>query len=199
MNTTEKQRNQRIIAISGGIILILVAVYFLFSKNSVEFKSDSILSSEGTPPQVASGESTNTTTESGGTTVQKTTSLSSGKRVRILSPNGGEVWQRNKQYLVKWDTNLSSSATARVYLLKTNSIISNPYANPNVTGTEMFVQAIFPKGSAPEGTYTYKVPQSLIAGKYQVLILAGQECSFSFPKPAKVCDYDVSDGLITIK
>src|SRR3989344_3108532 len=73
------------------------------------------------------------------------------KKIRVISPNGSEVWQRGKQYLVKWDTaTIPPDADIFVNLMRTNSVITDPYKS-NATGREMFNSSAFPSGLPPEG------------------------------------------------
>ncbi|OGF69248.1 hypothetical protein A3H65_03555 [Candidatus Giovannonibacteria bacterium RIFCSPLOWO2_02_FULL_45_14] len=116
------------------------------------------------------------------------------KKIRVISPNGSEVWQRGKQYLVKWDTaTIPPDADIFVNLMRTNSVITDPYKS-NATGREMFNSSAFPSGLPPEGIYTYTVPQSLSPGSYQVVILVGKNCN-----TGGFCIFDVGDNLFTIK
>lgn len=120
------------------------------------------------------------------------------KRIRLVSPNGGQTLERNKQYNVRWVTDLSGSVNVNAVIFKSSQIISDPYATkPGViAGVEMFPPTIFPVDKN-EGSYTYRVPESLAPGKYQILLWAGDNCS-SVNKQ-KRCEYDLSDGFITIK
>lgn len=198
MDKKLSQRDNKVFILAGALIVVALVAYMLTSKKSQVYVQEN--SPSGKNEEISSANSSSTpTTEQGGQTLQKKIPLSNSKRIRVLSPNGGEIWTRNKQYLVKWDTNLTPSEKAHVYLLKTSKVLNDPFANTNITGTEMFVQAMFPSGYPQEGTYTYKVPQSLSPGKYQVLIMGGTNCRYSFPKPARPCSYDMSDGLITIR
>lgn len=116
------------------------------------------------------------------------------KKIRIISPNGGEIWQRGKQYLVKWDTtSIPPGADIFVNLMRTNSAITDP-GKSSATGREMFNSSVFPSGLPPEGAYTYTVPQSVSAGTYQVVILIGKNCN-----TGGFCIFDVSDKLFTIR
>jgi hypothetical protein len=120
--------------------------------------------------------------------------------VQVISPNGGEVWVRGQQYNIKWNTTGVASTTA-VYLdlIKTSVIISDPYAvTPEVLGGyELFHQSVFPKGLPKEGTVSYKVPDTMKPGTYQLLVWAGKDCAIT--KPGKECLFDLSNGLITVK
>lgn len=123
---------------------------------------------------------------------------SSGK-IKIISPNGNETWVRGKQYNVKWETSLESTIPVNVVLIKTNSIINDPYAvrPTRITGYEIFVPSNYPQGLPTEGSYTYKVPDTIPTGSYQLLVWVGKDCSVTLPKQR--CDFDLSSQLFTIK
>lgn len=148
-----------------------------------------------------SDEIATTTTESKpATTVKPSTGggvVATPQKVRIIAPNGGEVWQRGKQYPVKW-TIAIDSRDVQVILIPSSSVITNPFsvAPSRVVGQEMFNSIVFPSKSA-EGSYEYKVPQSLSVGTYQVLIWAGDKCSTNQVKTG--CAYDLSDRLLTVR
>lgn len=119
--------------------------------------------------------------------------------VRVISPNGGETWLRGKQYNVKWNTTLASGAKVFIILVKTATIIRDPYtvAPDKFISFEMFPQSLFPQGLPKEGTFTYSVPNSLPAGSYQLLVWSGEVCSIAVKKPK--CVFDLSDSIFTIK
>ncbi|OGF69250.1 hypothetical protein A3H65_03545 [Candidatus Giovannonibacteria bacterium RIFCSPLOWO2_02_FULL_45_14] len=163
------------------VIVVLVVAYFLWGQN------------QSASPGTEQSQTTNPTPT-------PTSSGSAGAvRVRVLAPNGGETWLRGKQYNVRWDTaGLAPDSMVYVDLILTASVITNPYVNSKrITGQEMFNAAIFPDATPPEGTYSYKVPQTIKPGTYQVLIFAGKDCNT--PEPGERCKYDLSDGLITVK
>lgn len=120
--------------------------------------------------------------------------------LRVVSPNGGETWLRGKQYVVRWESSLPDATKVTLLLSKSAKRVTDPYSLDARTTSqqfEMFARSVFPDGLSNEGSYTYVVPQSLVPGTYQLLILAGDKCSLVLTQ-AK-CAFDLSDGLFTIK
>ncbi len=146
----------------------------------------------------ASGwESTNVENVAGGSTGSQQMAVKSSK-VQVISPNGGEIWERRQDYNVRWDfKDLPLNTQMSGVLIRTNSVITNPYAkNPGrLSSREMFYPAMFPQGYPKDGSYTYRVPDTLAPGTYQVLIFAGENCASATSK----CQYDLSNKLFTIK
>lgn len=120
------------------------------------------------------------------------------KKVRLIAPNGGEVWKRKNQYNVRWTTTLAGSVKMTAVLFRPKQLVADPYATAPgaIAGVEMFRPATFPS-KENEGSYTYVVPETLPAGKYQVVLWAGDNCSPT--NKQKRCDYDLSDGFFTIQ
>src|SRR3989338_59731 len=119
-------------------------------------------------------------------------------KVRVISPNGGEVWERRQDYNVRWDfKDLPLNTPMSAVLIRTNSVITNPYAKNGrgISSREMFYPAMFPQGYPKDGSYTYRVPDTLTPGSYQVAIYAGENCTALASK----CEYDLSNKLFTIK
>jgi hypothetical protein len=118
--------------------------------------------------------------------------------MQVVFPNGGEVWERGKQYNVRWNTDLSSSISIVAVLFPTDAVVSDPYAtNPGtIAGVEMFTKPLINK-KFNDGSYSYRVPDTLAPGPYQVLIWGGERCSPT--NTTKKCPFDLSDGLITIQ
>lgn len=128
------------------------------------------------------------------------TQISPSKKgpMQLVFPNGGEVWQRGSHYNVRWNTDLAKTVSIVAVLFPTEVVINDPYATHpgTISGVEMFTKSIMSRG-ANDGSYSYRVPDTLPAGTYQVLLWGGDKCSPS--NFTKKCSYDISDGLITVK
>lgn len=167
----------------------LLAVGYILLPESAEAPSETE-NATTTTGTTNTGNKPSTGGSSGGTQAQP-------QKVRLLAPNGGETWQRGQQYQVKW-TIAIDSRDVQVIIFPSSSVIANPFAvSPSrIVGQEMFNSNVFPTKSA-EGSYTYKVPQNLTPGTYQVLIWAGEKCSTNQVKTG--CAYDLSDRLFTVR
>lgn len=176
--------------VAGGVLVALVAVAYAVLPNPAEAPSESDAATTSTTNGANSGGKPASGGNSGGTQTQP-------QKVRLLMPNGGETWQRGQQYQVKW-TIAIDSRDVQVIIFPSTSVITNPFAvSPaRIVGQEMFNSNVFPTKSA-EGSYTYKVPQNLTPGTYQVLIWAGDKCSTNQIKTG--CAYDLSDRLFTVR
>jgi len=122
------------------------------------------------------------------------------KALRVVSPNGGDVWQRGKQYQVRWESSLTNSTKITLLLTKTSKMIMDPYSLDARTLSqqfEMFARSVFPDGLSNEGSYNYVVPPTIPTGTYQLLIFAGDKCSVILTQSK--CEFDLSDSLFTIK
>ncbi|OGF83005.1 hypothetical protein A3B18_02275 [Candidatus Giovannonibacteria bacterium RIFCSPLOWO2_01_FULL_46_13] len=173
--------------VSVVVVIVLAALYFFWAPIK-DLTGLSNLGEQNTPetPQTPSA------------TPPAGTPQASTKKIRVISPNGGEVWQRGKQYNVRWDTTLATNIDTYVDLIPATTIITNPYsATSRITGTEMFHSSIFPQDNTPgEGSFSYRVPDAIKPGTYQVLVLMGKDCNaLTGPR----CDFDLSDKLLTIK
>ncbi len=186
----ELPKVQPSVLIAGGALIVLVAVGYVLLPKAVEAPSETDEVATTTNRSTTTGKPASGGTSSGGTLVQP-------QSVRLLSPNGGDMWQRGQQYQVKW-TIVVDSKDVQVILIPSISVIVNPFtvAPSHIVGQEMFNSSVFPTKTA-EGSYVYKVPQTTKAGTYQVLIWAGYKCNTNQVKIG--CAYDVSDELFTIK
>lgn len=120
------------------------------------------------------------------------------KPVRLIYPNGGQVWYRGKQYNIQWRSDLPGTIGVRAVLFKPTTLVTDPYAvRPrSIGGYEMFSRSTFTTGGN-EGSFSYRVPDGLPPGKYQVLLWAGDNCSEA--RPEKRCQFDLSDSFFTIR
>ena len=118
--------------------------------------------------------------------------------MKLVSPNGGEVWERAKQYNVRWNTDLAVSVPIVAVLFPAKKAIVDPYAvSPGaIAGVEMFTHATLSHGFN-DGSYSYRVPDTIAPGTYQVILWGGTRCGPAYA--TKPCQYDLSDGLLTIK
>src|SRR3989344_4969115 len=178
--------NERVVITALVILAVLVGAYFLW----------------GSPAMAPGGEKQEQgqnldQSPENGTDAQKSTTTTKppaapAKKIRVISPNGGEVWQIGKQYIVRWETNaLPETSDIFVNIIPAKSIITDPYLS-KVSGQQMFNLSTFPSN---EGPYAYTVPQSVKPGTYQVLIFGGKNCNT--PAPGTRCEFDLSDRLFT--
>ncbi|MEK7576559.1 MAG: hypothetical protein AAB482_02580 [Patescibacteria group bacterium] len=172
----------------GIFALIAGGVYSFWKLNSEKSSHDSTMEDAG------SKENQSTSSASG----KPTTVVSSPKqKLQLRSPNGGEVWVRGKQYNVRWTSELPDKTRIIAVIFKSSRVISNPYTSAStVTGFEMFSPTLFPE-STNEGSFVYRVPDSLAPGQYQILLWAGDNCNPN--DKTKHCDFDLSNGLLTVK
>mgnify|MGYP001559778536 CR=1 FL=1 len=179
----------------GGILLLAVVVGYALLPKAVEAPSET----ENTATSTVGGKMTTgkNTATGGGSSVGGGGTQAQPQQVLLITPNGGEIWQRGIQYQVKWTIAIDSK-DVQVILIPSTSVIVNPFtvAVSRTVGQEMFNSTIFPTLSA-EGSYTYKVPQTVKTGTYQVLIWAGYKCNTNQVKTG--CAYDLSDKLFTIR
>ncbi|MBI2609580.1 hypothetical protein HYW53_00185 [Candidatus Giovannonibacteria bacterium] len=187
---------------AASVLLILAAaavIYAAVLRKSADKPNDSMPTlSAGSSDENQNADSPLVATSSG--VLEKKTQPKSGGDVTLFSPNGGEVWQRGKQYNLSWSSKLPANANFYAILIPTAKIIPNAisFAQSSMAGgQEIFPSSIFIKGIQNRGSYSYRVSESLKAGKYQVLILGGVSCRLE--KPQMGCAFDSSDGLFTIK
>ena len=141
------------IGVAAGIVLIV----FLIAGGATWYLKD-------IPPNDSSTEGTSTNQGDEGEKKTDTTQVSpppsttvSAKKLRLVTPNGGEIWERGKQYSVRWVSELPSNVRAKVSVFKTNSVVSDPYAGSGVAGRDMFSPSLFPAGTN-EGLSRYSSP-----------------------------------------
>ena len=163
------------------VVLLLLGIYFWYLRDQAQKDSLSV-------EQEAMKEK-----EKSGASIPPVTN-SNPKKLRVIAPNGGEVWSRAKQYNVSWVSDLPASTRVKAIIFKTNKVILDPYLGSVVAGREMFGLGI---SSAGEGSYTYIVPSDLTPGTYQVLLWGGEACSSA--SKVKRCEYDLSNKLFTIR
>ena len=196
--------------ISWGKIILAVAVvaaiiwaYFLWQKNPVDTNTESGGENKS---DISQGDESNSPSQQ-----QPPAPASKGtqspspsppviKMLRVISPNGGDVWQRGKQYQVRWESSLTNSTKVTLLLTKTPKMITDPYSLDARTSSqqfEMFARSVFPDGLSNNGSYNYIVPPTIPTGTYQLLIFAGDKCSVILTQSK--CEFDLSDSLFTIK
>ncbi|MEK7643074.1 MAG: hypothetical protein AAB372_01330 [Patescibacteria group bacterium] len=185
-------KNKKTGAILAIVVLIFVVFFgFYYKKSNLPAPSEQVNDQQNESPVLE--ESTTTSP------VVTQPIVTKPKPIRVISPNGGETWEKRKQYLVKWDTTLPKETKAMSVLIKTSSVISDPYllSPTKFKSYEMFLPSQFPNGLPGEGSITYVVPETIPPGTYQMLVWAGSNCTFS--RPIKRCEFDMSDKLFTIK
>lgn len=191
------ERNSFVYVAIGLIALVLLGIFIARRDTDPVLPAD--INTNGTQATSTSGIATSTQgVNPAGTSGPSATGVATQK-LRVISPNGGEVWQHGKEYQVRWDTTgIGPDEAVYVNIVKTGTAMKDPYISAvNKPGSELFVPAIYPKGLPKEGVFTYKVPTSLPAGTYQILLFSGTNCSVT--NTTKKCIFDVSDGLITVK
>ena len=186
--STRKFGILELIAILGIFALVVGGVYSFWKLNSEK-------SSTGSAEE---NSNRNEAEQATSTNSKPTTVVSTPKqKLRLISPNGGEVWVRSKQYNVRWTSEFSEKTKITAVIFKTSRVVTNPYISASiVTGFEMFSPAVFP-AATNEGSFVYRVPDSLAAGQYQILLWAGDNCSPT--DRSRHCDFDLSNSLFTIK
>lgn len=198
----EREKNAALYLTLGIIILIIAGIWLYSTRDrSTEPRTNGGGQGVSTTSPATSTPNTSGTGGSGGATGSGGGTGAAGSvSIQVLKPNGGEIWERGKQYPVRWNTTgIAANAPLFANVIKTSTIISDPYkARPTgVAGQELFVQALFPQGLPKEGEFTYVVPQTLTPGTYQLLIWSGQNCSVT--NTAQKCTFDLSNGLITVR
>jgi hypothetical protein len=130
-----------------------------------------------------------------------TQSVSSKGDIKIISPDGGEVWKRGGQYEIKWSSDLSATAPIHIVFGKYPELVKDPYEqfNPETANRqfEYFTDSIYPKPIANTGFYIYKVPADISLSNYQVLIWSGK-CGVWNKETEKDCVYDLSDNFFSV-
>ena len=191
--------NKNLIILALVVVVALVGGYYLLKSSKTAVEETAQTPTTNVENNEASGTIENDTPASTPTVgTGGSSSVVVAKKIRVLSPNGGGTWLRNKPYVVRWDTTLPVSTRVYVDLIPTNTVITSPYVNAKrIAGQEMFHSSIFPQGLPNEGSFQYTVPSDVKTGTYQVLILAGKDCNS--PEAGERCDYDFSDGVFTIK
>lgn len=194
--------------ISWGKIILAIAVvaaliwaYFLWQKSPVDTNTENAGENKSDISQ--DNASNSQPSQQSPALAPKSTKSSPPpvvKALRVVSPNGGDVWQRGKQYQVRWESSLTSSTKITLLLTKTPKMITDPYSLDARTSSqqfEMFARSVFPDGLSNEGSYNYIVPPTIPTGTYQLLIFAGDKCSVILTQSK--CEFDLSDSLFTIK
>ncbi|MSR76247.1 MAG: hypothetical protein EXS68_01480 [Candidatus Ryanbacteria bacterium] len=177
----------------GFVVLVLVVALLVATGLFWYLKDDGALGSDAAEDKKMAEEKKDAEAKAATPPPAKTTST---KKLRLIAPNGGEKWERGKQYSVRWASDLASTVRVKATLFKTDKTISDPYIGVGIAGRDMFAPSTFPAGSN-EGSYTYFVPRDLTPGAYQVIVWGGDTCS-SVNK-AKRCEYDLSDTLLTVR
>ncbi len=186
--STRKFGVLELIAILGIVALVVGGGYSFWKLNSEK-------SPRGSAKENSNKNEINATST---LSSKPTTVVSTPKqKLRLISPNGGEVWERSKQYNVRWTSEFSEKTRITAVIFKTSRVVTNPYTSAGiVTGFEMFSPAVFP-AATNEGSFVYRVSDSLATGKYQILLWAGENCSPT--DRLRRCDFDLSNNLFTIK
>lgn len=196
--------------ISWGKIILAIAVvaaiiwaYFLWQKSPVDTNTESTGENKSDVSQDSASNSQPSQQSPAPTSKSAKSSPPPPpivRALRVVSPNGGDVWQRGKQYQVRWESSLISSTKITLLLTKTPKMITDPYSLDARTSSqqfEMFARSVFPDGLSNEGSYNYVVPPTIPTGTYQLLIFAGDKCSVLLTQSK--CEFDLSDSLFTIK
>jgi len=107
--------------------------------------------------------------------------------IKIIAPNGGEVWNTGSTYNIKW--NVPDITRVSIYVLDHST------GRPSTVSTG--IVAVVPN----TGSYQWKIPSSMPAGNYRVRVL-GCPDSFSNTACANVImsdyGYDESDSYFSI-
>jgi hypothetical protein len=96
--------------------------------------------------------------------------------ITVVSPNGGEAWQRGTVHAVQWNFSGTIGTTVKIELLKNGVLWST-------------ISSSAPSGSGGAGSFSWTIPAALAAASdYKVRVTSNSDTSIK----------DVSDGSFSL-